>query len=242
MNPSVATKGKTGTKATGLLLCAACIFFGSCAENVMMNWISGYLEISMAIPKILGDIFGMMLFAVLLSLGRTMYAKRGKNIYKILLAGMAAATACYLIAGLSPIPVISLIACAMTGIATSMLWPGTLIYMSEKIPTAGVAAFALMAAGGDLGASLAPELLGIIADAVSESSWGIGLGINLSITPDQLGMKVGMLTAAIFPLLGVAILLLMKKYFKKHDFSALENINFESLGTEILNAEDDENL
>ena len=74
------------------------------------------------------------------------------------------------------------------------------------------------------------------------SSWGIGLGINLSITPDQLGMKVGMLTAAIFPLLGVAILLLMKKYFKKHDFSALENINFESLGTEILNAEDDENL
>ena len=242
MNPSVATKGKTGTKATGLLLCAACIFFGSCAENVMMNWISGYLEISMAIPKILGDIFGMMLFAVLLSLGRTMYAKRGKNIYKILLAGMAAATACYLIAGLSPIPVISLIACAITGIATSMLWPGSLIYMSEKIPTAGVAAFALMAAGGDLGASLAPELLGIIADAVSESSWGIGLGINLSITPDQLGMKVGMLTAAIFPLLGVAILLLMKKYFKKHDFSALKNINFESLGTEILNAEDDENL
>ena len=217
MNPSHGIEGeRKGKRTVGLLLCTACIFFGSCAENVMTNWISGYLEISLEIPKALGDIFGLMLFAVLLSLGRTIYAKRGKNIYKVLLAGMSGAAVCYLIAGLSPIPVISLIACALTGVATAMLWPGSLIYMDEKLPGVGVAAFALMAAGGDLGASLAPQLLGIVADSVAAADWGVATASALAVAPDQLGMKIGMLTATVFPLLGVAVLLTMKKYFKKH--------------------------
>lgn len=217
MNPSHGIEGeRKGKRTVGLLLCTACIFFGSCAENVMTNWISGYLEISLEIPKALGDIFGLMLFAVLLSLGRTIYAKCGKNIYKVLLAGMSGAAVCYLIAGLSPIPVISLIACALTGVATAMLWPGSLIYMDEKLPGVGVAAFALMAAGGDLGASLAPQLLGIVADSVAAADWGVATASALAVSPDQLGMKIGMLTATVFPLLGVAVLLTMKKYFKKH--------------------------
>ena len=217
MNPSHGIEGeRKGKRTVGLLLCTACIFFGSCAENVMTNWISGYLDISLEIPKALGDIFGLMLFAVLLSLGRTIYAKCGKNIYKVLLAGMSGAAVCYLIAGLSPIPVISLIACALTGVATAMLWPGSLIYMDEKLPGVGVAAFALMAAGGDLGASLAPQLLGIVADSVAAADWGVATASALAVSPDQLGMKIGMLTATVFPLLGVAVLLTMKKYFKKH--------------------------
>ena len=140
-------------------------------------------------------------------------AKYGKNIYRVLLVGMAASVGCYLVAGLSPIPVISMIACVLTGICTSMLWPGILIFLEEKMPNPGVAAYALMAAGGDFGASVAPQTLGVITDTVAASPWGIELGRALSISPEQLGMKVGMLTAALFPLIGVIVLLYTGRYF-----------------------------
>ncbi len=202
---------------TGIILCMLCIFFGSCAENAMTNWISSYIEEALQIPKAIGDILGLMLFAILLALTRTWYAKYGKDIYKTLFVSMAVAIVCYLVASLSPIPVVSMVACVCTGIFTSMLWPGTLIFMEEKIPHAGVAAYALMAAGGDFGASLAPQGLGVIVDVVAASQWGISLSQSMAISPEQLGMKVGMLLAAVFPVLGVAVLLYMKKYFGKRD-------------------------
>ncbi len=129
---------------------------------------------------------------------------------------MASAIICYLTASLSTIPVVSMVACVLTGIATSMLWPGTLILMEEKIPNVGIAAYALMAAGGDFGASIAPQTLGIIVDTVAASDWVIPVSEALSISPEQIGMKTGMLVAAVFPLCGVAVLMYMKKYFRKH--------------------------
>ncbi len=200
----------------GLILCMVCIFFGSCSENAMTNWVSSYLEMSLQIPKAVGDIFGLMLFAVLLALTRTWYAKYGKNIYKVMMAGMVGTIFCYLAAGLSTVPLLSLLACVLTGVCTSMLWPGTLIYMGEQIPAPGVTAFALMAAGGDLGASIAPQMLGVITDGVAASTWGQAFSQSLAISPDQLGMKVGMLVAAVFPLIGVVALVYMKKYFKSN--------------------------
>lgn len=201
--------------AKGLILCMLCIFFGSCSENLMTNWISSFLEVVTGLPKAIGDIFGLMFFAILLSLTRTVYSKYGKNIYKVLIISMISAIACYLVAGISPVPMISMIACVLTGICTSMLWPGTLIYMEEKLPTAGVAAYALMAAGGDLGASIAPEILGVITDAVAASERGISLSQRINVSPEQLGMKVGMLISAIFPICGVFVLLYMKRFFGK---------------------------
>ncbi len=216
MDLSHAPDQTTGKKRnTGIILCMLCIFFGSCAENSMTNWVSTYMEGVLQIPKAVGDIFGLMLFAVVLALTRTWYAKYGKNIYKVLLVSMVSSILCYLVASLSPIPVISMVACVATGICTSMLWPGTLIFMEEQIPHAGVAAYALMAAGGDFGASVAPQTLGVITDTVAASDWGVSFAKTLAISPDQLGMKVGMLLAAIFPLIGVTVLLYMKKYFKK---------------------------
>ena len=81
-----------------------------------------------------------------LALTRTIYAKYGKNIFKILTISMWGAVVCYLTVGLSSNGALSLAACAAVGICTAMLWPGTLIFMEEKIPAAGVAAYALMAA------------------------------------------------------------------------------------------------
>ncbi len=198
-----------------LFLCVMCIFLGSAAENAMTNWISGFVESALQIPKVWGDILGLALFAVLLGLTRTWYAKYGKNITTVLLIGMIGATACYLIVGFSNLPILSLIACILTGIFTSMLWPGTLIMMEENIPHVAVTAYALMAAGGDFGASVAPQMLGVVVDKVAVSDWAARMSEQLSISPEQFGLKIGMLSAVVFPLLGTFLLIYIKRYFKK---------------------------
>ena len=202
--------GSSRQRIIGLALCVGCIFCGSCAENAMSNWISGFMETSLRIPKELGDIFGMAGFAVLLGIVRISYAKFGKKIAPLLLIGMLGAAVCYLVVGLSTHIIPAFFACVLTGLFTSMLWPGTLILMEENIPNAGVTAFALMAAGGDLGASVAPQLLGAVTDAVSASSFAAG-----SADPEQLGMKIGMLVCSLFPILGVITVIFTIRYFKK---------------------------
>ncbi len=203
-------------KNFGLALCVVCIFLGSAAENAMTNWISGYMETALHLPKVVGDILGMAAFAMLLVMARTLYAKYGKNITAVLLYSMIGAVICYLVAALSPFVALSMIACVLTGFVTSMLWPGTLIMMEEKIPNPGVTAYALMAAGGDFGASVAPQMLGIVTDNVAASGWAAQLAVNLSLTPDEIGMKVGMIVAAIFPTVGIFVLLYIRSYFAKN--------------------------
>jgi MFS family permease len=181
----------------------------------MTNWISSYMENALGISKTIGDILGLALFGILLGLGRSLYSKYGKNIANVLLFGMVGATACYIIAGTVSNPIVCMLACIFTGLCTSMLWPGTLILMEEKFPNPGVTAYALMAAGGDFGGSVSPQILGVVVDKVSESSFALELSNSLSLTPEQIGLKTGMLIASIFPILGIAVLLYIKKYFKK---------------------------
>ncbi len=146
-------------KSRGLWLCILAIFLGGAAECTMAQWSSGYLEQAADIPKVWGDILGVALFSVTLGLGRSMYAKYGKNISKVLLMCGIGATVCYLVAAISPYPVVGLIACALTGFCTSMLWPGSLVVATDRFPSGGVFIFAMMAAGGDLGASVGPQLV-----------------------------------------------------------------------------------
>ena len=211
----VSSQRSAKRKRMGLVLCAVCIFLGSAAENTMTNWLSVYMENALQIPKILGDTLGLAVFALLLAITRTVYAKRGKSIYPVLLAGMAGAVVCYLAAGLSRSAGVAMAACMLTGICTSMLWPGMLLFMEEKFPSPGIAAYALMAAGGDLGASVAPQGMGIVVDTVSVSQWAAALGERIGLSPEQIGIKTGMLTAAIFPLIGIAVLLYLKRFFSK---------------------------
>ena len=157
----------------GILLCTFCIFLGGAAECTMSQWASGFIEKAIGAPKVFGDILGVALFGVFLGTGRTLYSRYGKNIVNVLLFGMLGATVCYFVAGFVLNPIIAIGACALTGLCTSMLWPGTLIYVEEKIPNVGVAIYALMAAGGDLGASVAPQLLGIISDKFTLTDFAV---------------------------------------------------------------------
>lgn len=194
-------KGRPGKM--GIVLCVLCIFFGSCAECCMSSWISGYMETSLNIPKAVGDVLGVAMFAILLGAGRIGFSRYGKHIMWVLLIGMIGAAVCYFTVALSGNVIIAFIACIFTGLFTSMFWPGSLIMMEENIPGVGVAAFALMAAGGDLGGSVSPQLMGIIIDKVS------------AVSGEVAGMKTGMLVCGFFPLIGAVLVALTMGYFRK---------------------------
>ena len=86
------------------------IFLGGASECTMSQWSSSYLEKALSIPKVWGDILGVALFGLMLALGRTMYAKFGKNITSILFLGSIGAAVCYFVAAISLSPIIGLIA------------------------------------------------------------------------------------------------------------------------------------
>lgn len=212
------TEEKGGTKllSFGVLVCMACIFLGGASECTMTQWVSGFMEKAIGVPKMWGDIFGMAFFAVFLGLGRSLYAKYGRNILKVMLFGMLGAAVCYVAAGICPNQYICLAACVLTGFFTSMLWPGTISFVGEKFPKAGVAVYALMAAGGDAGASVAPQLVGVLTDVIGESVFAAEMSARFNMTTEQLGMRAAILGAAVFPLIGFFLILYMKKYFKNN--------------------------
>lgn len=213
--PERASGVKEYLKNKRLWLCVFAIFLGGAAECTMSQWSSSYLERALGIPKALGDVFGVAVFAVALGIGRSLYAKIGKNIEKVLFFGGLGAAGCYLIAALSPFAVVGLIACAFTGFCTSMLWPGSLIVGEKKFPTGGVFIFAMMAAGGDCGASVAPQLVGVVTDVVAGSAWGADLALRLGISLEQIGMRAGMLVGSLFPIAAIVLYFVLWKGSKK---------------------------
>lgn len=198
-------------KNGGLWLCVMAIFLGGASEVTMAQWSSVYIEKALDIPKVWGDICGVAFFGLMLAVGRTAYAKFGKNIGRVLFLGAIGASACYLLAVFIGVPVVGLIACALTGICVSMMWPGSLVVASDRFPNGGVLVYAMMAAGGDLGASVAPQLVGVVADSVSQSETFITLATSLGITSEQLGLKAGLLVGAIFPIMAIIVFFVIRR-------------------------------
>ncbi len=188
-----------------LWLCVLMIFLGGAAECTMSTWCSGYLEQALSIPKLWGDLFDVALFGLMLATGRTLYARSGRSIEKILFLGFGSAVVCYVVCALTSSPVAGLISCALTGFCTSLLWPGSLVVAAELLPQGGVFIYAMMASGGDLGAAIGPQLMGSVTDLFIASPVLAQFAQQLSLSPEQLGLKCGLLLAALFPLCGVFI-------------------------------------
>ncbi|MBQ3258344.1 MAG: MFS transporter, partial [Oscillospiraceae bacterium] len=104
---------------------------------------------------------------------------------------------CYLVASLSPVPILGLAGCALCGLAVGIMWPGTISLSSQKCPRGGTAMFAFLALAGDLGATVSPALVGSLA----ELSGG--------------NLKNGLLVAAVFPVVLVIGLILLGRNVKK---------------------------
>jgi MFS family permease len=165
------------------------------------------------------SILGVAAFAAALGTGRTLYSKIGKNIHRALFLGAIGATLCYLTAALSPFGFLGLIACAFTGFCVSMLWPGSLIVASDYFPDGGVLIYALMAAGGDLGASVGPQLVGLITDFAIENPTIASLAKTLGLSAEQVGMKASMLVGMLFPLVAIPLFAYFKAQRKKASIS-----------------------
>lgn len=187
------------------------IAVGGATEVSMSQWTSAFVEASLGLPKEVGDLVGLCLFALLLGTIRAVYGSWGDKfpLYKAMLAGSILCVACYLIAAFSPLPVISLIACIFAGLGSGLLWPGSVVNGANRFPYAGSSLFAFLAAGGDAGAAFGPWLIGLTADVtptlVQMAPW------LRHLTLEESALRSGMLIGALFPVLMVIFLTRMKK-------------------------------
>lgn len=148
-----------------LMLCAGA------SELAMSQWASAFAESGLGVSKAVGDLMGPCLFAALMGSARVLYAKFSHKISlnRILMLSALLCALCYVVAGLSPYPAVSLVACALCGLSVGVMWPGTFSLAAEKIPKGGTAMFALLALFGDCGCATGPALVGRIASATGDS-------------------------------------------------------------------------
>ncbi len=188
------------------------MIFAAASELVMSQWSSSFMEKGLALPKLAGDLLGMCGFALMLGIGRLIYGIIGSklDLNKLLVYGSLVTVGCYITVAISPFPWLSVLACVVTGICVSLLWPGTLVITSAKLPLAGASMFALLAAGGDIGASVGPWLTGVITDFSIPR-----FDSSLIFTPEQLGLRTGIACATIFPLMSFVCQYILKRSCKK---------------------------
>lgn len=196
-----------------LILAFFAIFFGAATEVIMNQFTSSFMEKAILLPKLTGDLFGMAGFAVMLGVGRLIFASSGHkySINKVLISTSAFAILSYLIVALSPFPVLTVIGCIFTGFASSMLWPGTLIITADEFPMAGSWIFALLAASGDIGAAFGPWATSLIIDVSSGNNFLEFFKSVYKITSEQASIRIGILFAVIFPILTFFTHLLIKR-------------------------------
>jgi len=197
----------------GIILCAVTLFFCGAAECTMTQWSSSFVEAGLGVSKIVGDLLGMLMFAIMLTFGRTLYSKIGKKIFKVMIVGLIGAIICYLLSSLVNNSIIAMIACVLTGLSVSMLWPGTLIIVGEKYPNSSVSVYALMAVAGDMGGAIIPYLVGIVINNLQLTN----NNLFFTGTIEQNSMRGGLLFASVFPVVALIFILILRKYFRKNN-------------------------
>ncbi len=191
------------------ILCMLSIFLGAGTEVTLNQWSSTFVEKALNLPKIVGDLIGMCGFAVMLGLGRLLHGKFAEhfNINKLLISGSILSFICYLTAALSSVTFVTLIGIAVCGFGASLLWPGTLVISADRFPKAGAWMFAILAAAGDIGAAFAPWLTGFVVDTLLLTGASSVQGEIL----ESEAIRLGILVAAVFPLLAIVIHVMLLK-------------------------------
>lgn len=172
-----------------IMLCAGA------SELAMSQWASAFAESGLGVSKTVGDLLGPCLFAVFMGAARLLYSKLSDKIplTTVMAASAALCIVSYLVAGLSPVPIVSLLACGLCGLSVGVMWPGTFSLAAEKIPTGGTAMFALLALFGDLGCASGPALVGRMATIFGDD------------------LSKGLLFGVTFPAVMILCVLLIKK-------------------------------
>jgi fucose permease len=178
-----------------------CLMAGAGAsEASMAQWASAYVESALGFSKSIGDLAGPCMFAVAMGISRVIYGKYGQKIdlSNYMLGSGILCLLCYLLAALSTAPVFGLIGCILCGFSVGIMWPGSISIAAGEMPLGGTGLFALLAMGGDLGASVGPVVIGVITQRAADD------------------MRVGMLAGCVFPaFLILAICLIKARVIKK---------------------------
>ena len=179
------------------------------SEQSMSQWASLFAETGLGVSKTLGDLLGPCAFAILMGSVRTFYGIKGAgiNLEKMLAFSSILCVVCYLTVVFSPIPLISLAACALCGFSVGLMWPGTFSLSAKHFPQGGTAMFAILALAGDLGCSSGPGLVGLISNTVQNKKISLFTWMDLT----EGGLKTGLLVAVVFPVLMWAGVSLLKK-------------------------------
>lgn len=170
------------------------------SEQAVSQWASAYAQQGLNISKTIGDLAGPLAFAVLMGTARAIYGKFGERL-SITNAIKICTILCfvsYAIISLSPIPLISLVGCAICGFSVGIMWPGTFSISARALPNGSTAMFALLALGGDLGCSAGPSVVGFVSSSFSDN------------------LNVGILTASIFPILLLISFILLQNAKKNN--------------------------
>ena len=181
---------------------ALLMFAAGASELAMAQWASAFAESGLGIEKAVGDLAGPCVFAVLMGIARTVYAKAGSKIKLerfILFSGIMC-LASYLAASLCPIPAVALLGCGVCGFSVGIMWPGVFSLASASIPKGGTALFALLALAGDLGCTGGPTFVGLVSSSFGDS------------------LRAGLLAAIIFPIIMIAGILVLKRSKKRQGF------------------------
>ena len=165
------------------------------SELSMSQWASAFTESALGVSKTVGDLAGPCLFAVLMGISRVFYGKYGEmyDLTGFMLGSGALCVVCYLLAGLSRLPILGLVGCALCGVSVGIMWPGTISISAHTLTTGGTAMFALLAMAGDLGGSLGPSLVGFVSQRAGDN------------------LQAGILVGLIFPVALIAGILLLKR-------------------------------
>ena len=171
------------------------------SELAMSQWSSLFVEESLGVSKVMGDLLGPCMFALTQALGRVYFGVKGEglNLEKTLAWSSALSVLCYLTAVF--VPPLTLVGCALCGLSVAIMWPGTLSNGARRFPFAGTALFGLYAICGDIGCSVGPWLTGLISDLTQKSETMLSIGQNVGWTPEVMGLKIGLLAATVFPLI-----------------------------------------
>lgn len=173
----------------------ALMFAAGASEQAMSQWASAFAESGLGISKTLGDLLGPCIFSVLMGSARVFYAKMSERIdlAAFLIGSGILCVGAYLLASLSPLPVLSLVGCGLCGLSVGILWPGVFSLAAAEIPKGGTAMFALLALAGDLGCSGGPTTVGFISGAADGD------------------LKTGLLFAIVFPIIMITGAIISKK-------------------------------
>ncbi len=156
-----------------MIMCA-----GAC-EQAVSQWASAYAESALHVTKTVGDLSGPLLFALMMGISRLFYGKFGDKIdlKKYMWISGILCFCSYLLIGFSPLPVIGFLGCALCGFSVGILWPGTYSLGAKMIPMGGTAMFAFFAMFGDIGCSLGPTFVGLLANLMGgRLNYGILIG------------------------------------------------------------------